>query len=126
MKCIDSNIIIDIAKRRLSPMLVFSDTTTEYAVSVITTIECLGFSFPDDTERDAVLFIFRGTIEQPITTAIRNKAIELRSKQRINLGDAIIAATALERCGGVLLTRNIDDFKNIQGIVVINPYTTQP
>ncbi len=48
-------------------------------------------------------------------------AEEIRKQKRMKVPDAIIAATALVKdC--VLLTRNTDDFVNIQGLTVINPY----
>jgi toxin FitB len=43
----------------------------------------------------------------------------------MKLGDAIIAATALEH-GVPLVTRNVDDFKHIPGLQVINPFAAQP
>jgi predicted nucleic acid-binding protein len=43
----------------------------------------------------------------------------------MSLGDSIIAATAL---GGdsTLITRNVDDFRWIAGLVVINPFDAPP
>lgn len=40
----------------------------------------------------------------------------------MKLGDAIIAATALGY-GQALVTRNVDDFKHIVGLQLINPFT---
>lgn len=51
---------------------------------------------------------------------IANKAIELRRKKNIKLADAVIAATALLN-NLKLATRNIADFKAIEGIELINP-----
>jgi predicted nucleic acid-binding protein len=53
--------------------------------------------------------------------AIVNKTIEVRSLYKIKLPDAVIAATALQN-ELVLVSRNTKDFKNIQGLEVINPY----
>jgi predicted nucleic acid-binding protein len=39
----------------------------------------------------------------------------------MNLGDAIIGATAMEY-GLPLVTRNVDDFRHIPGLQVINPF----
>ncbi len=39
----------------------------------------------------------------------------------MKLGDSIIAATALA-LGAELVTRNVDDFKHIAGLPVINPF----
>lgn len=43
----------------------------------------------------------------------------------MNLGDAIIGATALEY-GVPLVTRNVEDFKHIPGLQIINPFATLP
>ena len=52
---------------------------------------------------------------------ITAKTIELRKKYKIKLPDAIIAATALV-FELTLITGNIDDFKNIEGIDILNPH----
>ena len=55
-----------------------------------------------------------------IDQKIADMTIEIRRKQRIKLPDAIIAATAkvLNLC---LVTRNIDDFKEVE-IQIANPF----
>jgi hypothetical protein len=53
--------------------------------------------------------------------AIVDKTIEVRSLYKIKLPDAIIAATAIGN-GLVLVTRNTKDFKDIEGLEVIDPY----
>jgi predicted nucleic acid-binding protein len=52
---------------------------------------------------------------------IIQRAIQLRQRKSMKLGDAIIAATALEY-GVPLVTRNEDDFKHIAGLQLINPF----
>ena len=49
------------------------------------------------------------------------KGIEVRKEYLIKLPDAIIAATA-KVYDLSLVTRNIDDFKNIKGLKLINPW----
>lgn len=49
------------------------------------------------------------------------RAIRLRQQKKMKLGDAIIAATALE-FGLPLVTRNVDDFKHVAGLEIINPF----
>jgi len=48
--------------------------------------------------------------------------IDIRKKKKIKIPDAIIAATALVY-DFTLLTRNSEDFKNIVGLKVLNPWT---
>jgi predicted nucleic acid-binding protein len=49
-----------------------------------------------------------------------NKTIAIRKSKTIKLPDAIIAATALTY-SLILVTSNTSDFKNIQGLNVIDP-----
>jgi predicted nucleic acid-binding protein len=58
-----------------------------------------------------------------ITEAVILKTIEIKQSQKIKLGDAIIAATAMVR-GFTIVTRNSDDFKNIPGLEVVDPFAT--
>ena len=57
----------------------------------------------------------------PLDDAVTKKTIELRRIKKIKLGDAIIAATALVY-NLALITRNTNDFKNIDGLVTVNPH----
>ena len=49
------------------------------------------------------------------------QVFKIRKKYKTKLPDAIIAATALVY-NLVLISRNIPDFKNINGLKVINPH----
>ncbi len=53
--------------------------------------------------------------------AVAEAAILLRRARRMKLGDALIAATAL-LYDLPLVTRNVDDFKHIAGLRLINPF----
>ena len=56
----------------------------------------------------------------PLDEPIIIKAIETRKTYKTKLPDAIIAATALIN-GLTLISSNIKDFKNIQGLNLLNP-----
>ena len=56
-----------------------------------------------------------------LTNPVLEASIEIRKKHRTKLPDAIIAATAIAN-ELVLLTRNVSDFKNIDGIQIIDPH----
>ena len=58
----------------------------------------------------------------PINETVIEKTIALRQTKKIQLADAIIAATALVY-DLILISRNTSDFKNIDGLKVINPHT---
>jgi predicted nucleic acid-binding protein len=49
-------------------------------------------------------------------------AIRIRKSIRIKVPDAIIAVTALER-DAVLMTRNDADFKAVEGLTIVNPWS---
>lgn len=53
--------------------------------------------------------------------AIKLKTADIRKAHRIKLPDAIIAATALIY-DFTLVIRNVDNFKNIEGIKLVNPW----
>ncbi|MCO6475605.1 MAG: type II toxin-antitoxin system VapC family toxin [Phaeodactylibacter sp.] len=66
-------------------------------------------------------FVNDSTI-MPLTDIIAEKAIEIRRSRKIKLPDAVIAATAL--IGGyTLVSRNDDDFKGVNGLEYLNPFT---
>lgn len=52
---------------------------------------------------------------------IISQTIKIRKARKIKIPDAIVAATALTN-GLILVTRNVDDFKNITGLIVKNPW----
>lgn len=56
----------------------------------------------------------------PVDEVVGNKAIELKRTRNLKLADAVLAATALVH-EFKLSTRNIDDFKSIEGLKVVNP-----
>lgn len=89
-------------------------------VSVISQIEVLRFS--DTPENDAILGDFINmSIIYPLNSAVVRRTIELCKQSRIKLPDAIIAATALTE-NLTLVTRNIDDFKYINSLLLFNPW----
>jgi toxin FitB len=93
-------------------------------IASVTRIEVLGFPrFAElSPERQIKLqTVVASTVEAPLDEEIIEKAIVLRQQKKMGLGDAIIAATALEY-GLPLVTRNEDDFKHISGLKIINPF----
>jgi len=91
------------------------------AISVITEIELL--CWKTATEED--LNILRNFIDFvqifQLEKDIKLKTAEIRKTTRVKLPDAIIAATALS-FDLTLLTNNTSDFKNIEGLKLINPF----
>lgn len=121
---LDSNTVIDYIgylhpekSRQWLNQIIDEDINT----SVITKIEVLSFD-PDKDDNYPVLIDFFETASIiDLSPDIVSKTIQIRQKQKIKLPDAVIAATAF--CNGfTLVSRNTKDFKNIDGLVVINPY----
>ena len=57
-----------------------------------------------------------------LTEEVAQTAIQIRRIHKIKLPNAIIAAATLTS-RSTLLTRNVSDFKNIEGLDYINPHT---
>ena len=117
---LDSNIIVYLSKGELRWETFFEDANTYY-VSVISYMETLGFPFESKREQEFVQRLLSLFQIIYINQRIADKVVEIRQRKKMKLPDAIIAATALEkRC--VLVTRDDNDFKNIEHLHVINPF----
>ncbi|OEU63866.1 MAG: hypothetical protein BA867_02045 [Desulfobacterales bacterium S5133MH16] len=115
---LDSNIIIYLSKKELP--FTFFDKFDELHISVISYMEVLGFKFRSNEEEDFVKELIELFEVQFIDQNVAEKVIEIRKQNRIKLPDAIIAATAAVD-NFCLVTRNIEDFQNID-IKILNPF----
>jgi len=89
--------------------------------SVITEIELL--CWKTTNERDMELlqnFIYDAMVIE-LNSPIKHKTADIRKAYKIKLHDAIIAASSLVY-GLPLITRNISDFINIDGLRLIDPF----
>lgn len=119
MLLLDSNIIIYsgiIDQEQLRSWL----RVRKLSVSAISWLEVLGYYAL--TEKDKAYFeqFFGRCFTYDISKTIVHEAIQLRQNKKMSLGDAIIAATALER-RLTLATANIKDFDHIENLSLINP-----
>ncbi len=97
--------------------------STRPAISAITQVEVLGFH-RITRQQLAVLNDLVALLEVIYPSkSIIERAIDLRQQRKMSLGDALIAATCLEH-GEPLATANVDDFKWIAGLTVVNPLAT--
>lgn len=92
------------------------------AVSIISYIEVMGYHRLGADDRDALAGFFRAAEMLSLSEEIAQRATALRQRQRMTLGDAIIAATALVH-ELPLLTHNASDFSWIEALRVIDPLT---
>jgi toxin FitB len=119
MKLLDSNIFTYAASGAHDYLHTLLEDE-QNGCSVVACIEVLGFPRLKNDEKAFYESAFETLHVIPLSEEVKNKAIEIKQKMKISLGDSIMAATAL--CwNGTLYTRNVDDFKNIDGLSVINP-----
>lgn len=91
-----------------------------HCVSLATYVEVLGFHRLKEDDRDALESFFASVPVIPITSKTAENAVRLRQQRKMNLGDALIAATAIEH-GFSLLSNNTKDFKWIDSLELIDP-----
>jgi len=117
---LDTNSIIDFSAGRLpakAHQFIAGIIDDLPQISIINKIELLGFT---RVPTEIVTFtesVFVINLDDDIVA----KTILLRKGNKIKLPDAIIAATALV-LNLTAVTNNIDDFKNIEGLQLLNPY----
>ena len=120
LRLLDSNILIYAGQ----PEHAFLDAwigSANARVSAISIPEVLGY--PGLSSEDEAIFEawFAELRIEAVTELILRRAAVMRRQRRMKLGDAIIAATALA-IGAELVTRNVNDFRHIAELQVINPF----
>jgi len=117
---LDSNIIIYSTNPLYDSLQIFI-AQNDCCVSLISKLEVLGFQNLQEKDKK-ILEDFFETAETivPISDEIIERAIRLRQQRRMSLGDAIIAATALEY-NLTLVTANTKDFNWITSLNITNP-----
>ncbi|MFH0960220.1 MAG: type II toxin-antitoxin system VapC family toxin [Pseudomonadota bacterium] len=119
---IDSNIIIYAAQPRYEDLRQFIMDHVP-AVSAISYVEVLGYHQLTEQERRHFDAFFKASLVLPLSQKVLEQAVRLRQRRRMSLGDALVAGTALA-FNRTLVTRNIDDFKGIKKLSVLNPFET--
>jgi predicted nucleic acid-binding protein len=123
---LDTNVWIDALAGRLSAekFLLVSVEVEWAGYSAITRLELFGFPGIEVSEKIKIKDLLKSFEEVAVTSDIIDWAIKIREKSKVKVPDAIIAGTALS-CGCRLVTRNVDDFKTIQGLELINPFKAE-
>ena|SRR6266478_1477013 len=117
---LDSNILIygaEGGEPRLDAILDRNDL----AVASVSCIETLGYHLLNEIERQGLETVIARMRVLPLEEAVVERAISLRQERKMGLADAIIAATALVH-RLPLVTRNVEDFKRVAGLEIINPF----
>lgn len=120
----DTNVVIYYLQQQFSaPAEKFIDkllVESMPAFSVITELELLCWKTTNEEDQIVLKeFVTNAKIFE-LNPLIKLKTIYLRKSSKIKLPDAIIAATALTY-EVTLLTSNVRDFKNINGLSLLNP-----
>ncbi len=79
--------------------------------------------YPDLTEAEANLMreFLRTLSCVSMTESVLDCAADIRRNYRVRLADSLIAACALAE-GCSLVTRNVEDFRRIDGLSILNPF----
>jgi predicted nucleic acid-binding protein len=117
MIILDSNVFIYLANGTLDRKTISNEDISHAS---ITKIESLGFPRIHANELLLLEILFDESYDLPLTDDIVDRAIKLRQVKNMSLGDAIIAATAIEH-GYELWTANEEDFAHIDGLQLHNP-----
>lgn len=118
MKLLDSNILIYSSLDKYSFLRDYIDEKNY--VSEIARLEVLGFSSITEEEKTYFQSAFSVLRIIPISSNIIDKAIQIRQLKKKSIGDSIIAATSL-LFELEIITRNIEDYKNVMDIKLFNP-----
>lgn len=125
---LDSNAVMGYLNQDSAPGFIgqFEQALIEgVAVSVITTIEVLGWRGHDAISRASAEKLLGCMDEISLSTSVVQQTISLRSRCSIKLPDAVIAATALTH-SLKLMTRNQADFERIAELTIVNPFVIIP
>ena len=121
---IDTNIIIYHFKDEIpdrAKTWIENVFSSSFHISIITKIEFLGWKdYTLEQFNQASEFLSNDDVIS-LKENIVDETIQLRRQIRIKLPDAIIAATCIIK-NYTLITRNIEDFKNVEGLDIINPF----
>ena len=90
-------------------------------VSVITSMETLGFNFKSISDKNITEIFIENAIVFDLNPEVVQKTIAIRKSRKIDLPDAIITATAIVN-NFTLITQNVKDFQNIQNIKILNSF----
>ena len=94
---------------------------SEPCISAITEIELLCWKAPTQKDSELLNSFINDALVIELERPIKLTTADIRKHHKIKLPDAIIAATAITY-GYTLLTRNVNDFRNIESLKMINPW----
>jgi len=119
---IDTNIMVYAAAgdKRAVAFLDQAQRSEWVGYSAITRLELFGFPDLKPVDEGKLKALLACFDEVDVSSAVIEKAIEIRKQKRIKAPDAILAATAL-LMSAHLATRNVDDFRGVKGLQTTDP-----
>jgi len=90
-------------------------------ISIITEIELLCWKSASQNDVAIINNFISNSIIYELDQSIKLKTIEIRTKFKLKLPDAVIAASALVN-NHVLITNNLNDFNKVAKLKVIDPF----
>jgi predicted nucleic acid-binding protein len=118
---IDTNVIIDVLGSFMPEKIKKVILQMPLIISAVTYMETLGWHQVTPSQLRILQNFMESATIFPINQTIVEKTVLIRQQKKIGLGDAIIAATALVH-NMTLVTRNVSDFKSIEGLIILNPW----
>ena len=118
---LDSNLIIYAASPSDMRVVPFISSLDQVFVSEIAFVETLGYHLISDDEKSAIRRVLNQCRVLGVSRDVIERAILVRQQVRVSLGDAIMAGTALQH-DFPLAARNLDDYRGIDGLTVLNPF----
>lgn len=124
MMLVDTSVFVDLF-RNFKPAVDFflnNDATEIVTFSAITEIELLAGSYCNNRDyRERTLHFLSKFKEIPIDKRVTLLAGDIARKSRLEVPDAVIAASALVT-RAVLVTLNIKDFEKVEELKIKKPY----
>jgi predicted nucleic acid-binding protein len=120
MMLLDSNIIIYAAQAENEFLREFIAENSPF-VSALSYLEVLGYHQLNDEDKAYFKEFFNASQILPVPQAVIEQGVKLKQIKKMSLGDTIIAATGLVY-DLTVVTRNIDDFRWITNLKLLNPF----
>jgi predicted nucleic acid-binding protein len=119
---IDTNVVIDYLENKLPEHSLTLIDDLNIQISIISRMELLAWPKASESQLAILTGFINASNVLSLSEDIILKTIDIRKDYRVKLPDAIIAATAIINDFS-LFTRNITDFKKINGLTIIDPYS---
>ncbi|MBR8838986.1 MAG: type II toxin-antitoxin system VapC family toxin [Stigonema ocellatum SAG 48.90 = DSM 106950] len=121
---LDTNILIYYFNDESDVQPIFEEIQAGNALGFycpITWVELLCYPKLTEDEATQIREFLRTLNCVSLTESVLNCAAEIRRNSRVRLADGLIAACALVE-GCTLVTRNVEDFRRIHELSVLNPF----